>query len=400
MAQSGSHKKIMVEVPDAVASQLAIHPGDELQLKVRGNTLSYTSGVVSPLRQRYLIIWPLAVALVMGIVAMVYASVQHLGLMPLAGDNSVASLTIILGLISGSLLFIGFFIKSRNDNANRFSSKIYWRNFPTITLSLVLILGLALIGIFWVLGELFPTAAFDRFTSMLILVIFDFFVNAFMVAAAFRINGRILTTLLTTVIIGGVVISMASNGQRHWWQRNLSFLGSPEAANSWQFNFTLILSALIMVALIDYLFVSLQEVMARTWQLSLLRVMLTLTAVDLGAVGAFPNFTDTPWLHWLHDSVSGMLVFLIVFLIIGLRWLLPGVTKEFLWLSYGAGIFLLILNFGFRLFGYPSLTAFEVQAFAVAFGWLLMLFGRLQTLVEEGPTPQVVKAEARTRHHN
>ncbi|MGO3490986.1 MAG: hypothetical protein ACTINH_06210, partial [Lactiplantibacillus plantarum] len=94
-----------------------------------------------------------------------------------------------------------------------------------------------------------------------------------------------------------------------------------------------------------------------------------------------------------HDLVAGGLVTLLVLLIVGVRWLLPAVTKDFLWLSYGVGVVLLLLNFGFRWFGYPSLTAFEIQAFAISFGWLLMLFSRLQALVNEDPELLTIKLE-------
>jgi hypothetical protein len=121
-----------------------------------------------------------------------------------------------------------------------------------------------------------------------------------------------------------------------------------------------------------------------------LRILLTLTAIDFGAVGLFPNNLT---FHWLHDLVAGGLVTLLVLLIVGVRWLLPAITKDFLWLSYGVGILLLLLNFGFRWFNYPSLTAFEIQAFALSFGWLLMLFSRLQALVNEDPELLTIQLE-------
>ncbi|KLD59001.1 hypothetical protein WP50_21890, partial [Lactiplantibacillus plantarum] len=42
-------------------------------------------------------------------------------------------------------------------------------------------------------------------------------------------NARSLSTILTVVIVSGCVISMAANGQRRWWQHNLSFLGTHAA---------------------------------------------------------------------------------------------------------------------------------------------------------------------------
>ena len=169
-----------------------------------------------------------------------------------------------------------------------------------------------------------------------------------MISAALTINARSLSTILTVVIVSGCVISMAANGQRRWWQHNLSFLRTHAAENAWQFNLTLIFSALLMVVLIDYLFVSLSRIYPRTWRTSTLRILLTLTAVDFGAVGLFPNNLT---FHWLHDLVAGGLVTLLVLLIVGVRWLLPAVTKDFLWLSYGVGVVLLLLNFGFAGLG-------------------------------------------------
>lgn len=129
------------------------------------------------------------------------------------------------GVVTGAVLFVGFFLKTRNDPENRFSRHIYWRNFPVITIAFIMILAFALVGAFWVLELLFPDVIFDRFTSMLLLVLFTYFADAFMISAALTINARSLSTILTVVIVSGCVISMAANGQRRWWQHNLSFLG-------------------------------------------------------------------------------------------------------------------------------------------------------------------------------
>jgi len=38
----------------------------------------------------------------------------------------------------------------------------------------------------------------------------------------------------------------------------------------------------------------------------------------------------------------------------------------------------------FQVFGYFSLTAFEMMAFVLAFGWLLMLLDRIEALIDVG----------------
>jgi len=388
---TAQEQQVRVSIPVSALERAGIATDDQLRLKVHNDALVLEKiQPEQPQWQRYLIVWPLIVAVLSGLASYAYWWFQNVHPVPLTGSQSVGSLTIVAGVLTGAVFFIIFFMKTRNDPENRFSRQIYWRNFPVITIAFIMILAFALVGAFWVLELLFPKVVFDRFTSLLLIIVFTYFANAFMIWAALTINGRSLSTLLTIVIISGCVVSMAANGQRRWWQHNLSFLGTQEARNAWQFNLTLIFSALLMVVLIDYLFVSLSRIYPRTWRTSTLRVLLTLTAIDFGAVGLFPNNTA---FHWLHDLVAGGLVTLLVLLIIWVRWLLPAVTKDFLWLSYGAGVVLLLLNFGFRWFRFPSLTAFEIQAFGISFGWLLMLFSRLQTLVNEDPELLTIQLE-------
>jgi len=388
---TAQEQQVRVSIPVSALERAGIATDDQLRLKVHNDALVLEKiQPEQPQWQRYLIVWPLIVAVLSGLASYAYWWFQNVHPVPLTGSQSVGSLTIVAGVLTGAVFFIIFFMKTRNDPENRFSRQIYWRNFPVITIAFIMILAFALVGAFWVLELLFPKVVFDRFTSLLLIIVFTYFANAFMIWAALTINGRSLSTLLTIGIISGCVVSMAANGQRRWWQHNLSFLGTQEARNAWQFNLTLIFSALLMVVLIDYLFVSLSRIYPRTWRTSTLRVLLTLTAIDFGAVGLFPNNTA---FHWLHDLVAGGLVTLLVLLIIWVRWLLPAVTKDFLWLSYGAGVVLLLLNFGFRWFRFPSLTAFEIQAFGISFGWLLMLFSRLQTLVNEDPELLTIQLE-------
>lgn len=107
--------------------------------------------------------------------------------------------------------------------------------------------------------------------------------------------------------------------------------------------------------------------------------MLTMTAISLGAVGFFPN-NGQGRLHELHNLAANWLVYWIILLILGIRWLLPRVTREFLTVSYGIAGTLLVANFLFQTIGYLSLTAFEIIAFFLAFSWILLLVQNIRKL--------------------
>ncbi|MBO0419131.1 DUF998 domain-containing protein [Vagococcus fluvialis] len=297
----------------------------------------------------------------------------------MTGDFSIATATMLLGLISGSFSFISIFINRKRKEKNPELSDIQWRNVPTIIGAFIVILMLGILSFFWIIGMMFEGASFDIYTATAIFFIFTAIINYLMIYAAFSFTSSMIVTILIVVIIGGVFFAMLTNSESRWWQHNFSFLGTNEAASSWQFNLTLMLSALLMVALIDYLFVNLKKSGYTGFKVASLRVLLTMVAISLGGVGFFPN-NGTGQLHALHTKAAEMLVYLIVILIVSIRWILPKVTKEFLTISYGIAAVLVACNFLFQNIGYLSLTVFELLAFGLALSWILLLLQHIQQL--------------------
>ncbi|MFW7362502.1 DUF998 domain-containing protein [Vagococcus fluvialis] len=297
----------------------------------------------------------------------------------MTGDFSIATGTMLLGLISGSFSFISIFINRKRKEKNPELSDIQWRNVPTIIGAFIVILMLGILSFFWIIGMMFEGASFDIYTATAIFFIFTAIINYLMIYAAFSFTSSMIVTILIVVIIGGVFFAMLTNSESRWWQHNFSFLGTNEAASSWQFNLTLMLSALLMVALIDYLFVNLKKSGYTGFKVASLRVLLTMVAISLGGVGFFPN-NGTGQLHALHTKAAEMLVYLIVILIVSIRWILPKVTKEFLTISYGIAAVLVACNFLFQNIGYLSLTVFELLAFGLALSWILLLLQHIQQL--------------------
>lgn len=393
-----SEQKIRLKLPQKVTQQLELKDGDQVKITLRNNDAliqSHASEIL--LYQRISLAWFVLPAVACSLLFNGFFAVRGDNQIPLSGNTSLATGTILLGVIMGTILFGIFFVRERRNQTNTFSQNIYWRNFPVIILSFALILGLTLLGSFWLFETMFDGLSFDRLTATIIFFVFETIINYLMILLAFSLAPNILIRLFTLVIVSGVLIAMASNTSRRWWQYNLSFLGTKLASNSWQFNITLIFSALIMVALVDYIFVSLHAIYPHSWRLNILRAILTLMAVDLGAVGFFPNNAAS---HYMHDKVAGFLVYFIIILIVGIRWLLPGVTREFLTLSYTIGAILVAADILFQGIGYLSLTAFEIIGFALSFGWVVMLLQLLQQLIDRGTRVFYVKAKIKSSEND
>ena len=381
--------KIKIAVPDELVKKYDLHNDDDFKITARNGEIRLKKKNHDSNKRQFNVIWILIASILTSIAFWIFINAMHLHQVPLVGTNSIASGLIVFGGLSGMILFSAYFISNRKKITVAYSAKTFWRTFPVIVISFVLILSLALMGIAWGLSRLFTGITFGHVVAMMLFFVFVTAINYIMVRIGLAVNYGMLTTIMILVITSGAVMSMASNG-RNWWQHNLSFLGTKHANNSWQFNLTLVFSSLLMVALVDYIFVSLRAVVKNTWRTITLRIILTVTALDVGAVGLFPNNAN---FHILHDKVAGYLVYLIIILIVGIRWLLPEVGKRFLALSYGMCVGLVIIDLMFKPLYIISLTAFELIAFILAFGWILILFDTMIGIVEDEDDKYDVKIE-------
>jgi Predicted membrane protein len=375
-----------ISLPADVAHEVDFKKDDKLNIKVEAerDRIIIERDLDSDEGQTFGLRYFLIPSLVASIIFFIYEKYKDVKTIDFTGNsfNSLSTQTILLGLLTGIISFSIFFIKGKRGN-KRYLKVIYWRNFPTIVISFALMLGSVLISIFWLFGILFAGADFDIYTSTFLIFIFTSIINYVMIYFAVTITPNRIITLLMLVIIGGVMSSMISNSNLKWWKINFSFLGTSNAQSSWQFNITLIISALLMLALIDYLFVILNYSYPKNKRLLGLRILLTIMALSLGGVGIFPN-NKVGHLHELHDQSAWMLVYVVIIMIIGIKWFLPTIPKEFYYFSYGVGIFLIIADYLFQGIGYLSLTAFELIATFMVFAWILLLFQNLEKLSRVG----------------
>lgn len=370
--------KYKITLPDELVKELDILNQDTMLIKKEHQRLIIERKKSPFESQEISLRWFLVPAIICSFIFFIFFNFGGSKQIFMTGDYSIASAVTLLGILSGSLSFITFFIKEKRKKANSQLKDIQWRNVPSIIFSFIVILMLGVLGFFWIIDVIFEGASFDLYTATAVFFIFTAIINYLMIYAALSFNSSMIVTILIVVIIGGVFFAMLTNSESRWWQHNFSFLGTNEAISSWQFNLTIMLSSLLMIALIDYLFVNLKKNNYTGFKVTTLRVLLTLVAISLGGVGFFPN--NGGQLHVLHTKAAEMLVYLIVILIISIRWILPEVTKEFLIISYGIAATLVLCNILFQNIGYLSLTVFELIAFGLALSWILLLLQHIQKL--------------------
>lgn len=371
--------KYKIEVPKKAVEAMNFSDPDKLLLNVMNNGVTIQSQNIFDRTPSINWRWYILPAFLMTIIFLIYCHIEHLAVVPLNGDNSIATVTMILSAISGLLGFSVVFSYDKIHGTGP-AKDFYWRNLPTLVIALGAILAFGFSAMFWLIDQCFKGARFDAITAGLMIFTIVAVMNYMQLYLAKTISSRLITTMMLVVIVGGMIFSMVTNSNSNWWHYNFSFLGTTKNSSNLQFNITLIFSGLIMMTLTDYLFVALKRRMPGKGT-QIVRLLLYGEAFCVAGIGLFPN---NQRFHHFHDSISMWLVYFMLILIVGLRWLMPQIPKRFLHVSYVLGS---LMGFDYIVFEttmYLSLTAFELLEFFLAFSWLLLFFEYLQTLAAMG----------------
>jgi hypothetical membrane protein len=198
---------------------------------------------------------------------------------------------------------------------------------------------------------------------------------------------------------GGVLLSMTTSPDPLWWQRQFSYLGTFGDQPSWIFNGTLIVAGVLVTTFAMYVNRDLRTLHDRgivryRWSTPTITVMFIVLGILLAGIGLVPENVTTPGHNTIAASTSLAFAALLLIAPVALR----GMPWSFLLLTLGClallvGAVLLYLNAS-----YFNLTAFEVVAFAILFGWIAVLarfmaamlgrgIGEQSTVVVEAETP-------------
>ncbi len=107
--------------------------------------------------------------------------------------------------------------------------------------------------------------------------------------------------------------------------------------------------------------------------------MFVFIAICLAGVGIFPYYVDT-YSAVLHNLSAYSMMLGFAILIIGIKKLIPAMNQSFFAFSYimlGAIGLCFVLYFGLHYF---NLTAFELNAFCIAFTWLIVFLRNITAM--------------------
>ena len=372
--------KKYIEVPDTLSEVLN---GDEddliLEAVDNGFLIKLKSASMSN-RQNFSLRHLLMPSLFAWLMALMTFLITQKSQISFTGDDviSVAHASTVFGIFTGFISFILAYRKTPHAR-NKQSWLTKMRETLTLSLTYSLVTLAVTVMTFYIMRHTFSGVSFDPVTASLFVLAFSAVINFVLISSAVSVKVSNLITMLFVTFIGGVLVAMALNNQRDWWQFNFSFLGTYEAKKHWEFNMTLIFSALILLTITDYLFSEFSQSTYYTKKSTVVRFFYYLIAVLIACVGIFPA-NSYSWTMTVHNLSAFGIVICIIVLILLLKWLIPDISKEFLVFSAITLGLLMLSAFLFLGIHYLSLTFFEIIAFVIAFIWLVMLINAIQDL--------------------
>ncbi|OIL00030.1 ABC transporter, partial [Oenococcus oeni] len=353
------NEQVNISIPKRAFDKLYLNNGgkNKLLARIDHNRIILQAKETKTEAQTQSLRWFMVPGLLAGFVALVNFFIQKTDYVKLSGANSISQITIYLAALFGFITFLIALLLLGRKQLVITSRLAKFRSITTLSIAFTL-LDFSLTSYFFYFVDLaFHGVILDRYTSSALIAGFVGIASYLMMNAAQSIDFSTITTILIFTLVGGIFFSMINNKHEDWWQINFSYLGSNLSNNWWQFNLTLIFSAMIMLTLIDYIFSLIFQIpQFFNTQMKVLRLLLAATSIVFGLVGAFQNNRSIIWLHELHWWSANALVILVLILIIGLKWLLPNATREFLLTAYGFAGLLALSEILFQTVHYLSLT--------------------------------------------
>jgi hypothetical protein len=303
--------------------------------------------------------------------------VMHGTFLPIWKEWSVGLLAILTGSVVGAAAYSLSSLDARRrarelGTVARSLPRFIWDT-TALTFTHVAILAMLGLVLFSTLQSAFKGLEVDTLTGTMMVGLSGAASAYFLYLSAATTTANKMSTLLSIFLSSGILLSMTTTTDPHWWQANFSILGTTRDFSGITFNLTLIITGATITILADYvtndLAIWTKDLVGRaTPHIQLLKWALVAIGALLACVGLVPVNRALIF----HNTVATGMVVLFFILMIALKRLLPGYPQTFFALGYGFLGCIGVAAFMFFPVGYYNLTAFELIASALIFSWLVI----------------------------
>lgn len=318
---------------------------------------------------------------------------------PIFGPSSVGDVAALTAAALSAIVFVVSMAlaQSRSSEHWRLQIRLVRRVIDAIGLTLLhaAISLFAVAGVFWVFDQAFQTLQLDPAAGSVCVGMAVAVACYLASSSAMVMRTSQLSVLIALYLTMGAMSSALNASNPVWWQTHFSSLGAAVDFSGLTFNFTLVLTGIVLTTLADYLTHDL-SLWAESHQVSerrvkVVRIGFMLLGLMLALVGLIPvnvNFTA-------HNSVAYGMVGVFAALLVSIPLLFPDLFPAFNLASVFIAA-LLVINVVLHLIvGYLNVTAFEMIGVSIMFVWLVLLIRSITAAVHDQES--VHKAEVPAR---
>ncbi|GAA1762234.1 DUF998 domain-containing protein [Agromyces humatus] len=354
-------------------------------------TTRIRSGGVSPrsygLRvETEAIVAGLAAAVLFGLVAAVLFAGQ---VTPLWGGLSVGAVAALGALVGGTAAGYTGYWRSRYRPGQEWRLHIAsWKflvDSTTVALVHAIIAAILATAVFVLLQRSFEGLVLDVYSSAIAVAVSAGAAAYLIYQSVSEISTRKMSSMLVAFMAISVLTSIATAQDPAWWEYHFSQLGTAGDFSSSLFNLALIVAGFFVTTFALYLDRDLTALVERgvlehPTAPRTISVTFVVMGLMLAGVGVFPLHVSMP----LHNlCASGMAIAFSV-MVLGSPHILAGLPRRFFIFCIGTFAVLIGAFLLFEPVGYYNLTAFELIAFSIIFGWISVFIRFVNALAAPG----------------
>lgn len=301
------------------------------------------------------------------------------------GQGSVGELGAFAALLGGGLGFLIGMLTGRQRHPWLARLSRFRRGVDITGLAIVhgLFAFFATTAAYAVFAGAFRTLELDRYAGAFTVGLVCAVCAYASASSATSMTTESLSVLVASFLVVGALASALSASDPRWWLQHFSALGAAADRSGVLFNFTLILTGLVLVALADFLTQDLERWAGQqgepAWRVGSVRLALIALGLLLGSVGAIPVNLSLFW----HNMVTYGAIGVFVLLLLGVPILfrrLPGGFLAVTLIVVGLIATVVWLHLGI---GYLNITAFEAGAVGTVFVWLVLFIRTVTAAANE-----------------
>lgn len=238
-------------------------------------------------------------------------------------------------------------------------------------------------AVYAVFAGAFRTLELDRYAGAFTIALVTAVAAYLSASSAVTLTTESLSVLVALFLVLGSLASGLTASDPQWWQQHFSALGAASDRSGVLFNFTLILTGLVLMALSDFLTHDLQTWAEHhaepAWKVRFIRTSMVALGLLLGMVGVIPVNLSMFWHNMVTYGAIGVFVLLLVGVPILFRRLPGGFLAVTLLVVALVGA-CAYLHLGL---GYLNITAFEMGAVGTVFVWLVLFIRTVTAAVND-----------------